>query len=158
MIDPTDFRDEIIRPTLMYLGGRFNSPAAVALLLGTALVESRLTYLRQIGGGPALGVYQIEPATLRDVYKNYLDNRPELAEEIRNRWGYQGMNLAEQLKGDLFYATVIARLIYYRAPGALPRADDLRGLADYWKQYYNTEQGKGDPAEFVRLYKQHLGG
>ena len=34
-------------------------------------------YDRQVGGGPALSYYQIEPDTLFDLYKNYLGYRPE---------------------------------------------------------------------------------
>jgi hypothetical protein len=151
MIDPIHFRDEIIKPTLQYMGPPYNSPAAVNLLLGTAVVESKLTYLRQLGGGPALGLYQIEPATLTDVYKNYLDYRPDLRERLHRRFINQ-LTGPQKLVGNLHFATMIARLIYYRAPGALPEAHDLHGLADYWKAHYNTEQGAGDPDEFVRAF------
>ena len=39
------------------------SPSAEELVLGTAIVESGLTYLKQHGDGPALGLWQVEPAT-----------------------------------------------------------------------------------------------
>ena len=58
------FRADVIQPTLAHLDGddapRFQGLAAENLLLGTALVESGLHYLHQLGGGPALGIYQIE--------------------------------------------------------------------------------------------------
>src|SRR6056300_1676988 len=78
MLDPAQFRSQIIIPALDVLG--LNSKAAQELLLGTAIQESRLTYLKQIGGGPALGLYQIEPATHHDLYANYLSYRPLLRE------------------------------------------------------------------------------
>ena len=56
-----DLRVEVIRPALRALD--LWSPAAEDLVLGTAAQESGLAYLRQIGGGPALGLWQIEPAT-----------------------------------------------------------------------------------------------
>ncbi|KAF0118141.1 MAG: hypothetical protein FD149_866 [Rhodospirillaceae bacterium] len=78
MCDSAHFVTTVIRPTLLHLG--LHSPAAEALLLGTAIQESRLgTYLRQTGGGPALGVYQMEPATHEDIWTNFLAYRPDLA-------------------------------------------------------------------------------
>ena len=65
MLDPRQFAERVIRPALVKL--RLQSPAAEALLLGTAVVESGLSALVQAGGGPALGLYQIEPATHADI-------------------------------------------------------------------------------------------
>lgn len=51
------FDRDIIIPTLktMNMGGENISE----LLLGTALVESRLTWRKQMGNGPARGLYQM---------------------------------------------------------------------------------------------------
>ncbi|MEE9541175.1 MAG: hypothetical protein V3V85_06750, partial [Candidatus Thorarchaeota archaeon] len=49
--------------------------AAVNLLLGTVYQESTIngiTHLKQVGG-PALGIYQIEPDTEHDTWENYLE-------------------------------------------------------------------------------------
>ena len=64
-MNPTQFLKYVITPTLADLD--MYSPAAAMLLLGTAVTESNLEYLRQLPDGPALSVYQIEPATARDV-------------------------------------------------------------------------------------------
>ena len=47
------------------------SPSAEELVLGTAIVESGLTYLKQHGDGPALGLWQVEPPTHEDLYTNF---------------------------------------------------------------------------------------
>ena len=75
MLDADQFTRLIIRPALKIIGLDFR--AAEELLLGTALQESRLTYLHQLGGGPALGLFQMEPGTHDDIWTNYLWNRPE---------------------------------------------------------------------------------
>ena len=152
MIDPQQFRARVIRPTLDYLG--MWSPAAENLLIGTALVESNLSALVQAGGGPALGVYQIEPATHDDVLVNFLGHREPLDRCVRELAGGipPGALATEQLVVNLGYATAIARLIYYRRPEPLPDASDAEALGLYWKQHYNTPLGAGDPAEFVRRY------
>ena len=45
-------------------------------------------------------------------------------------------------------------IFYLRARGALPPADDVEGMAKYWKRNYNTFLGKGKPEEFVRNYRE----
>ena len=32
----------------------------------------------------------------------------------------------------------------------------IEGMADYWKQYYNTSLGKGKPSEFIEKYNTTL--
>lgn len=150
MINPSHFRLQIIRPVLVAMG--MHSEAAENLLLGTALQESRLTFLKQING-PALGVYQIEPDTHDDVWQNYLAYRPDLASIVggfkSSAWQYDDR---KDLIGNLFYATAIARIIYRRVPEPLPAHDDIEALGRYWKQHYNTPLGKGTANEFVANY------
>ena len=140
MIDVADFRTLVVRPTLQAIG--LHSKAAENLLVGTAVQESHLTFLAQKGGGPALGVYQIEPATHDDVFTN-------------GRGARWTANLgAPRLVTDLAYATAVARIIYYRRPEPLPAATDIEGLAGYWKQHYNTPLGKGTAAEWAANYRE----
>ena len=81
MIPPRQFRRHGVRPVLEHLARtepRLDSRAAEDLLLGTALMESGLREIEQ-RGGPALGFFQIEPATFADVYDRYLtQRRPDL--------------------------------------------------------------------------------
>ncbi len=153
MLDPRQFRVLVIRPTLKHL--KMWTPAAENLLLGTAAHESRLTYLKQHGSGPALGVYQIEPATHEDVWENYLKYKGDIAGRVRalasQNWPGEN-NMHRELITNLAYATAIARLVYYRRPEPMPAANDIDGLARYWKQHYNTPLGAGRPAEFVAHY------
>ena len=151
MIDPRQLCDLVIRPTLQALD--LWSPAAEALVLGTAIHESRLICLRQIGGGPALGLYQIEPATHADLCRNYLNNRPALKERVAAFLAPSPAPDA-QLATNLAYATAICRLLYFRAPALLPAAGDIDGLAAYWKAHYNTPAGKGVAAEWAQHYRE----
>lgn len=138
MIDPKHFRIYVIRPTLKHLG--LWSYAAELLVLGTALVESRLTYLHQIGG-PALGVFQIEPKTHDDVWKNYLLHRDKLAKSV------VGLSTpflnSDQLAWNFGYGAAMCRIIYWRRPEPLPSALDIQGMGAYWKAHYNTHLGEG---------------
>ncbi len=150
MIYINHFRTFVIRPVLDHLG--MYSQAAEALLLGTAVHESMLTYLKQIKG-PALGVYQIEPATCNDVWDNYLTHRPGLYGLVLR---FAGQSRHQDLIGNLNYQTAIARIIYYRDSEPLPDVDNLKGLAEYWKRVYNTAGGRGTAAEWIDNYRHFI--
>ena len=158
-LDPEQFRRLVIRPTLLDM--ELHSIAAERLLLGTALVESKLRYLTQHNGGPAKGVYQTEPATARDLYTNWLylqKHRWKWVEHLANFQPIAPNSLAPgtmeySLVSSLAYATGIARMIYYRRPEALPDPENLWGMARYWKDFYNTKEGDGDPAKFVAILR-----
>ncbi|XQZ98796.1 hypothetical protein ACOZ4Y_02380 [Komagataeibacter rhaeticus] len=62
-LDLTQFKLGIVAPALDMIG--LGGAAAINLLTGTALAESGLTYVQQNGGGPALGLWQMEPCTAR---------------------------------------------------------------------------------------------
>ena len=68
----SQIRSMVIRPSLKKLG--LHSTSAEELVPGTAIVESGLTYLKQHGEGPALGLWQVGPATHEDLYTNFLNS------------------------------------------------------------------------------------
>lgn len=150
-IDAQQFSELIIEPTLKHMD--MWSEAANELMLGTAVQESVICkYLHQIGG-PALGVYQIEPSTHKDVWINYLNYRKPLTDKIVTLYPYMNDFMDDDLLVyDLRYATIIARLIYFRQSEALPNKGDLLGQASYWKKYYNTLEGKGTKSAYVANY------
>lgn len=152
-IKASHLRTYIIRPTLQEIG--LWSQVAENLLLGTAAQESGLgSYLHQ-EGGPALGIYQIEPNTHDDVWKNFLNAHMTLDVKVSSlkpmRSNYR--DDCNDLIWNLKYATAIARVIYYRVPEDLPQETDVNGLAAYWKTHYNTSGGDGKISEFIQNYK-----
>lgn len=126
-----------------------HSEAAVALLLGTAAVESvHGRYIYQLAGGPARGIYQMEPATEQDIWGNYLKYRGNLAARITAVAGHPGPG--PWLAWDLAYQTAMARVHYLRVPEQLPATDDRVAQAAYWKRHYNTRQGRGHVSDYLR--------
>lgn len=152
MIDPRQFRELVIRPVLQASG--LWSPAAENLLLGTALVESGLSWLKQRNDGPALGVYQMEPPTHDDLWLNLLRYKRDLRQKAV-LWATSANPSPEEMIGNLNYATIIARLHYLRDPAPLPAADDVVGMARYYKRVWNTDLGKATPEQFVRNWTKH---
>lgn len=141
-LDPTQLRQFVIRPALEHIG--LWSPAAENLVLGTALVESKARFVRQIRG-PAISIFQIEPATYTDL-RRWLAARPELDAKVaalRSAMYPDNVSVYE-MQGNLHYAAAMCRVFYRRVPEPLPGAANSLGMAKYWKVFYNTLLGKGE--------------
>ena len=141
MLDLSQLRKHIIRPALEAIDA--HSPAAENLVLGTALVESGLRYVAQLNNGPARGLWQMEPATAEDIHRNYLAYRPKLRDQVKSLM-FAGAGPEANLTGNLIYGAAMCRIHYLRVSEPLPFSDDARGMARYWKRYYNTALGDGD--------------
>lgn len=147
-MNPKQLRELVIRPTLHALG--MWSQAAEDLMLGTACQESHCgKYIRQVGCSGnigAFGIWQMEIATARDIYDNYLRYKPELNHTVE-MLRPAGQSISDSLICNLAYACAMARIKYYRDPAAIP--NDLLGQANMWKRVYNTALGKGTVAEYM---------
>lgn len=123
------------------------SESAFNLLILTALHESYgLQYIRQ-KRGPALGFFQMEPATEKDIWENYLAFKKDLSELVTNITGRSGPG--DWLEYDLCYQIIMARIHYLRVKEPIPNQDDIEEMARYWKKYYNTEAGRGTEEKFI---------
>lgn len=150
MLDAHQFVDLVIEPALETLG--LHSQAAVELLLGTALQESGLRFLRQLNDGPALGLFQMEPATHDDIHLNFLAFKPELRGKLEILCT---MAHPSALAGNSWYAAAMCRLHYYRVAEQLPPAGNAVAQAAYWKRHYNTPLGRGSEAEYLANWSRH---
>lgn len=136
---------KVIVPTLTAID--LDSSAARTILLGTCAQESRMgEYRRQIGGGPALGIFQVEPATAADTWDNYIMFRPALRKAVGILLG-DGDRIAALEHNDI-YSCAIARIIYRRAPTPLPDSNDLDAQAAYYVRWYNRG-GKATVKEYA---------
>lgn len=157
MINAEHLRLHVIRPTLEYLDPVIKySEAAENLIMGTCAQESNMgEFLVQLGNGPALGIYQMEPSTIEDIECNYLSFRRDLSDRIDM---FSGESLPTRLDfvTNLAYATAFCRAHYYRRAEPLPDKDDVIGMSHYWKSYWNTIKGKGTVDQFVENYIHYV--
>ncbi len=143
----------LIREVCMVLTGHANENE-VALMLGTAAAESSLVDRVQIGGGPALGYWQMEPATAASLWNHYLrqPKKYKLFLKVMRimvdlpRWVGDYFPMPEHVIKTEFrygddFAAALARVQYLTFPERIP--DTLEGQAAYWKKYYNTSAGAG---------------
>lgn len=157
MLDPRQFLVFVIRPTLRHIG--MEGLAAERLVLGTGIAESRLTYVDQVTRlndtrlGPALGLFQMEPATHDDIWNNWLVHRPNLMERL-NALLAPHPDKVTQLVCNLSYTVAMCRILYRRVPQPLPGASDALGMAEYHKRFYNTYLGAARVEETVHGFRQ----
>lgn len=154
MLDVRQFKYLVVRPALDYLKIGVNDQA-LNLVTGTALVESRLTYLRQLPDGPALGLFQMEPATHEDIWNNFLRYRKPLCEKMSILTTAHAPKYV-QLQTNLLYAAAMCRVHYFRRDEPLPAPDDAIGLAQYWKRWYNTSKGAGGIKTATPFFQQAI--
>lgn len=157
MISPHDFLNLVLLPSLKRLARydyRMDSSEARDLLLGTALYESGgLSAIKQVGG-PALGPYQMEPATHNDIWRNYLQRKQKLSRFVWKLSCTYSSPIPDssQLAGNWLYATGMARVQYWRVTSD-PIPFTLVEQAAYWKKFYNTEKGKGKIEDYIKAWE-----
>jgi len=138
-LDPRQLLEIAVRPALEIMGDEFGGTNAEQLLMGTAAVESGLVHLRQLPNGPALGLWQMEPATFYDLAQRYRQWKTMVTSPQPS---------AEQVAWNLRLGAAMARLKYRDAPAALPAAWDIEAMESYHKRYYNSMLGATKPGEF----------
>ena len=142
----------MIKETLTPVG--WYSEDVEELLMLTMATETHLGEYLEQDGGPASGIYQIEPATEHDIHMNYLAYREEKANKVYSHMSMYG----DDLKYNLPYQTILARVHYMRVSDPLPSKDDIEGLAEYWKKHWNTEEGKGTVLKAMEKYNYYVEG
>jgi len=136
---------EIIKFTLEHLN--MYSDDAAKLVYRTGMAESGYRHLRQLGG-PAIGFFQVEPATMNDTIKNYVNYRPDLQTKLWSL-GRDDSSGEKRLLSSIALQAAFCRLKYRRDSKPLPKASDVVGQAKYWKRVYNSEHGKGTIEHFL---------
>jgi len=136
------------------------SNEAEELILGTALVESRLSYLHQVDG-PAIGLLQMELPTAMDILRRYVAQkdrhfriRVENACMIMAPWDLSDEGIQNHLQINLAMQVALARLKYWMVEEPIPV--ELGAMAEYWKDYYNTNKGHGHPKMFIREWRENV--
>jgi hypothetical protein len=129
----------------LYDVGAAKRKNASDILYETATHESDLIrYRKQVGGGPAVSIYQIEPATAKYIV-DWARNRSKAMSLLTTTSGLTAKRLTSMTQADLadylvkhdHFAVAIARLKYAQAPGAIPSTMAERAV--YWGKYYQTQ-------------------
>ncbi|MFT9384827.1 MAG: hypothetical protein ABF553_09470 [Acetobacter orientalis] len=146
-----------VQPALAALPASLNTLSAQQGVLGIGNTESAgYRYIKQIGSGPALGFWQMEPATHDDAWANFIRFRPALQTALIGLLGGKGA-CAQRLADTPLYAAAMCRVQLYRAPMALPPAYNATAWATFWKTYYNTNKGDGNIIQATPYFQNAMG-
>jgi hypothetical protein len=110
-------RNQVIRPTLEYLGKW--SPECEDFLLNAAIDGPELGLFSPRNEG--LGLFHITVAQHRDLWDRYLAFNPDIASKIRGLASQRAFlsNPDGELQTNLSYCTAIAWLLYHRSGQAV---------------------------------------
>jgi len=153
-MNPQQLLDHIIKPTLKYMGGNYDSLNARMLSLSTAAIESNCGhYIKQVGG-PALGPWQMEPDTEKDIWREcdalkYNDFIHKI-----NSLGTPTIEFSALISAPM-YACAMARLKYSMDKDPLPHHSDKYGIYVYYKRIYNTPLGASTWDKFRIAWDQN---
>ena len=130
------------------------SDDALVMVARTGMAESGYRALKGYGeGNPAIGFWQIEPATMNDMINNYINYRSNYKKNLISL----GMNFEKDtilsVMSNMAVQAALCRLHYRRDRKPLPSWDDLEGQAKYWKRVYNTVKGRGTVEHFMKANK-----
>lgn len=129
----------------------------VALLMETSAVESSRGYIVRQVGGPARGIFQMEPTTERCMRSWLKDNFPSIHDEV--------MAFYDKKKSpdwnrthNVPYNVAMSTAYYWRRMGdsLAENITTLEDRAKVWKTHYNTYLGKGSIAGYIRKAEKYL--
>ncbi len=106
-------KEQVIEPTLKYLGAWTPDVESFLLLAATEAPELGLFSARKEG----LGIFHITPDQHRNIWDKYLAFNPDLASRIRGLASQRAFlsDPDSELQTNLSYCTAIAWLLYDRA-------------------------------------------
>ncbi|GAJ29744.1 hypothetical protein [Acidomonas methanolica] len=140
-----DIKRRIIAPVVLDLALPGDDAARVQLHAGIGNVETGFRAKLQ-AGGPALGFWQMEPATHDDCWHNWLWARPALAQVVLGYLParFKGVpNVGAMIESDS-YAVAMSVIRFRRSPVALPPRNDAGAQCTAWKAGYNSALGAGE--------------
>lgn len=134
-----------------------NSDNVIDLLMLTASQETHLgKYIEQLNHGIALGVFQCEPNTYMDNL-TYIHRKATYSDKWLRIQEYLPKDLngfnKTIFKGNLIMQILMCRVHYYRVKEHIPT--DIKGIARYYKKYYNTYKGSATEEEAISNYKKY---
>ena len=113
-------------------------------------------------GDYSFSAFQLDPIRYKDIKEKGVGGAAKeridvankfLADKLdRDDFDIMNLNLKEEAHNP-YIGAVLARLGLASVPKAIPK--DLKGQADYWKDYWNTKAGKGTPEHFISQSQAH---
>lgn len=152
MFNAKQFRNVVVNPSLNLIN--LWSQEAEDLLVMVMAHESNGGEFLVQKDGPALGIYQMEPATFNSIWSKTLysgdDKYKIIASKIMLACNFIKAPDASEMVTNLRFATMMARIFFLRNREPIPT--DLDMMSVYAKKYWNTEHGKASAQNYLAAY------
>ena len=151
MLLPKQLRELVIQPALHSIG-LWSKEAEDLLIMICAHESNGGDYIAQ-ERGPALGIYQMEPATYNYLWSKLRgtdDKYMALGGKILFACHFMGKPDPTELIFNLKYASMMARVFFLLNREPIPT--DVEDLSRYAKKYWNTEAGKATANQYLGAY------
>ncbi|URC15142.1 hypothetical protein GD1_18 [Paraglaciecola Antarctic GD virus 1] len=152
---PQILLDYVITPVLERMGSRYDTLASRQLLLATSAQESHCGYYGKQVKGPALGLFQMEPDTLNDLFDNYLYYNFSKKTTVE-KFNISVVTDKIELVGNNYYATALARMQYWRDAYPMPEYNDFDAMWLFYKRVWNTHLGAATEEEFRANWDKYV--
>ena len=152
---PVDEMRQLCVDICAYLG--IDKENGANFLLEIAAAESDFGYYVRQVRGPAQSVWQIEPATARDMHQRLPKRNPLMYQKIVS---LRDPNLDEEenVVTNLFYGGAMCVGVLYLKGIKFDTLTTLEIRAQAWKKYYNTYLGKGTLEGYCQKAMKYVGG
>lgn len=132
----SDVVEKAIKPALAMLPARMRSREAIVMLLAIGLQESLFKYRRQMGNGPARGLWQFEKMGAVNGVLQHRSSAKLALDACRERSvTATADDVHAKLEHDDVLAAVFARLLLWTDPKPLPALNDTESA---WQLYLRT--------------------
>lgn len=151
MLPSKQLRELVIQPALHSIG-LWSQEAEDLLVMICAHESNGGDYIAQISG-PALGIYQMEPATYNGLWSKMRGTEEKymiLGSKILFACHFTGKPDVNEMVWNMKYATMMARVFFL--PNREPIPIDIEDLSRYAKKYWNTSEGKATANQYLGAY------
>lgn len=123
-----------------------------ALLLETACVESTFGEIVKQKGGPALGVFQMQPGTFRYLQKSSSQEEKEFMDKFKD----SNLGSLDNLKYNVEFQVATALVLYSSFGVHEKKLQSKSTRAKLYKKHWNTPKGKATPSLFIKRANELL--
>lgn len=144
----------VVEPTLKEIPKGYSEESVLALMMIAAHESLRGHYLKQVNG-PALGIYQMEPATYYSIWKfgdSIWENAVLLGFVTVEQAAQKLVPKPENMIWNLKFATFMARQRLFMKPEKLPKG--MSNLSMYLKKHWNSVLGAAGDYSYMNDYKE----
>ena len=123
---------------------------AKLMIFETAIAETGLGQIEDKTIGAGMGLTQFDEMPFNDIRNRCLKLKPQIQKDLKI-----DISLVEwdDLRYNQFLSLLFTRLHYWLKGDPIPATIEER--AKYWKQHYNTVQGKGTVEHYLEMNRKY---